>query len=187
MAANAHYFLAVPLPDDLKKMLAECQEQLRKDLPYKQWPHPEDLHITLKFFGPVSDNKRKQLTKSLQGLEKVRGFTIETGGLGFFGNPKKPRVLLAWVEPERTEELGSLAELVEEISAQAGFAKENRPYRPHITLAKRWAGDADPNIRELEKEFTGGKRIDIKKIVLYKIHPGQTPKYEPHEEFRLLP
>lgn len=27
MAANAHYFLAVPLPDDLKKMLAECQEQ----------------------------------------------------------------------------------------------------------------------------------------------------------------
>ncbi|WP_100013279.1 RNA 2',3'-cyclic phosphodiesterase [Lentibacillus sediminis] len=185
MAEDTHYFLAVPLPAEVKEMLAKWQEQLRKNLPYKQWPHPEDLHITLKFFGPVSDNKRKQLTKSLRDLEKVRGFTIETGGIGFFGNPKKPRVL--WAGAERTEALLSLAELAEEVSAQAGFAKENRPYRPHITLAKRWAGDEDPNLRELEKEFTERKRIDIEGIALYKIHPGQTPKYEPFEEFKLLP
>ncbi len=174
---SSHYFIAIHLPEMLQNYFSKLQQELKRELPYKQWPHKRDLHITLKFLGPVADNEVSLLQHQLQNMEQSAPFTLETGGLGTFGNPKKPRVL--WAGVEKTEQLKQLQEKVEEHCLDAGYEKEKRDYRPHITLAKKWNGKEIENINEVIR----GKKLEmqkwhVKNIVLFRIHPQKNPKYE---------
>lgn len=181
---SAHYFIAIPLPEKIQILFSKWQEELKGKIPYKQWPYQEDLHITLKFLGPVADNKLTALKNELQTIKNHQAFSINVGGIGTFGNPVKPRVL--WAGAEKTEALSSLYEKVEEATVNAGFQKENRAYRPHITLAKKWAEDAaSVSIDQIKSDYTDRQTILINHIVIYKIHPQKSPKYEVIEKYML--
>src|SRR5690625_2331786 len=174
---SSHYFIAIHLPETLQGYFSKQQEKLKRELPYKQWPHKKDLHITLKFLGPVADEKLALLQRKLQGIQPFTPFSLETGDLGTFGNSKKPRVL--WAGVKKTDPLKQLQEKVEEICSDAGFEMEKRAYRPHITLAKKWNGAEIENINQI----LSGKNLEKQKwqivnIVLYRIHPKEKQKYE---------
>ncbi|MBP1968938.1 2'-5' RNA ligase [Virgibacillus natechei] len=184
MSKNPHYFIAIRLPGSLKENLSKWQHELKKDVSFKQWPHFEDLHITLKFLGEVDDTKLRQLKEELKTIEDEQAFSIAVGGIGVFGNPKKPRVL--WAGVDKTKSLAHLQEYVEACTMKVGFNKENRPYRPHITLAKKWSGETVTTIPEALKErFSNKKQIEVEEVVLYQIHPGSTVKYEMIARYRL--
>lgn len=181
---SVHYFIAIPLPESMRDFLAKWQEELKGKLPYKQWPHQQDLHITLKFLGPVADNKLIALKNKLSAIEHHEQFFVNAGGIGTFGNPEKPRVL--WAGAEKTEALSRLYEKAEECGVNAGFSKENRVYRPHITLAKKWTGDpAADHIEQIKTDYTDMKTILVNQVVIYQIHPQKSPKYEVIEKYML--
>lgn len=169
-----HYFMAVPLPRSLKEKFAGWQRELKPTLPYKNWVHPDDLHITLKFLGAVENEKLYALMESMKRIERLSAFSLMTGTLGTFGNPKKPRVL--WVDVEQKRELFRLQQFVEEIALDIGFQQEKRSYSPHITLAKKWHGSMQ-NLSELKQGYTDRQTLSVNQIVLYQIHPGKNPKY----------
>lgn len=169
-----HYFIAVPLPDSLKEQYAEWQHKLKNKLPYKQWPHPEDLHITLKFLGAVDENRYEKLIQSMNEIENIPAFSLQTGTLGSFGSSKKPRVL--WAGVERKQELFRLQESIEDIALQTGFRQEKRTYNPHITLAKKWVGGIK-DLAHLKERFSEEQTFDVNQVVLYRIHPEKHPKY----------
>ncbi|MFC4556745.1 RNA 2',3'-cyclic phosphodiesterase [Virgibacillus kekensis] len=182
MTNTPHYFIAIPLPDFLKEQYSQWQKQLKEQLSYKQWPYKEDLHITLKFLGPVEEEQLSKLQNELTSLERKTAFELFTGQLGYFGNPRKPRVL--WAGVEKTGSLEDLHQEVEKHASAAGFQSENRPYSPHITLAKKWAGDIS-NLQELKKNFIGQHKMAVDKVVIYRIYPGNSPKYRIEASYNL--
>ena len=175
----AHYFIGIHLPEELQHIYTDWQQQLKLKLPYKKWTHPGDLHITLKFLGEVDEEKFALLQEKLSGIVMPEPIEIELESLGFFGNGARPRVLMVDVTPN--EKLVNLQKQVEEATIQTGFSKENRAYRPHMTLAKKWASDSDLGdevITELQHVFTNKKQFTLSKISLFQIHPKQLPSYE---------
>jgi len=181
---TAHYFVAIPLTDALKNHFSNWQEELKEKLPYKQWTNKLDLHITLKFLGAVEHEQLNRLQQELKQVENANAFSTKTGTVRVFGNPLKPRVL--WACVDKTDALTFLYEQVEAAADRAGFTKETRPYRPHITLAKKW--DGSPNwelVKTMQTQFKEKRILQVEEIVVYQIFPNQRPKYKVVSSFNL--
>lgn len=100
-------------------------------LPGRRVP-PPNWHITLRFVGHVD---AVTYERWLGALSRIPPFSVEVRlhGLGAFPNPRRATVLWAGVQ---TAELADLAAQVEEAAQSAGIAPEERPFRPHLTLAR---------------------------------------------------
>jgi 2'-5' RNA ligase len=127
-------FLALEIPEETKRRLAEAQGHLRRDLPRARWTRPEGQHLTLKFLGEVSPSVLATLTADLaprlEGLEPV---VVRFRGAGFFPSPQRPRV--AWVGGS-AEGAEPVVAAVEDAAASAGFDRERRPWSLHLTQAR---------------------------------------------------
>jgi 2'-5' RNA ligase len=130
-------FIAVELPGDLKQALAELQRQFRAagNSPVK-WVEPSNIHLTLKFLGDVDTGIIGKITAAIE--EAVRGFppfSIEASKLGVF--PNMNRVQIIWVGLYgELEKLGQLQKRIDASLKDLGFAPENRPFTPHLTLGR---------------------------------------------------
>jgi len=130
-------FIAVELPEEIKKGLKNLQAQLKSggQFPAK-WVDPYSTHLTLKFLGNVAEDRLGEITKAME--EASRGlfpFNLEVKGLGVFPNPR--RVQVAWVGVSgEVEKLANLQRRLETKLVPLGFAPENRRFTPHLTLAR---------------------------------------------------
>ncbi|NSL50937.1 RNA 2',3'-cyclic phosphodiesterase [Calidifontibacillus erzurumensis] len=185
MTKLPHYFIAIPLPEYLQDFFSIWQTYLKEEVSYKIWTYKKDLHITLKFLGPVDQQRLVKLQEELTIIEKIPSFTVEIGTLGTFGNLKEPRVI--WAGVEKTKELASLQQQIENCAINVGFQKENREYRPHITLGKKWTGNPDHGkIEKLKSKFLHDKqKLHIDQVVIYRIFPERLQKYEVIESYLL--
>lgn len=105
--------------------------------------HPEDLHITLAFLGPVSEAR---LPCVLAAGDQVRG-APHTLTLARRGSWPGPRV--GWVAPIDTP--AALTELVSALwrgLVICGFTPEARAYRPHITVLRKAGRVPDADLAE---------------------------------------
>ncbi|MDH5575523.1 MAG: RNA 2',3'-cyclic phosphodiesterase [Nitrospirota bacterium] len=129
-------FLAVELSSGIRENLFSLQQELKKILPPINWVRPESIHLTLKFLGYVEPSCISQLLLALEPIGiKQHGFSIEVQGVGVFPQVKHPRIL--WVGV--TGKTHALQELVLEIESTLeplGFSPEEKPYHPHLTLAR---------------------------------------------------
>jgi 2'-5' RNA ligase len=129
-------FLAVELSSGIRENLFSLQQELKKILPPINWVRPESIHLTLKFLGYVEPSRISQLLLALEPIgKKQHGFSIEVQGVGVFPQVKHPRIF--WVGV--TGKTHALQELVLEIEAvlePLGFPPEEKPYHPHLTLAR---------------------------------------------------
>lgn len=185
--ADLRLFVAVPLPEEWRGRLARRIGELKKTASFRKWVHPEDLHITLHFLGECSPQTGEQVKERLRELiPTVKPFRVKLGALGFFGNPHSPRILWSGVEGE----LDALKRLQREVVSRLsplGFPAENRPFRPHLTLAR--------NCRQRDFSLNGLEALwmdeaerpewEVRQIVLYSSHLGRTPMYEPEAVFEL--
>ena len=108
--------------------------------------HLRDLHITLGFLGQVGPDRYDCLTEA---AERVRTppFTLLIDSVGHW---RRPRLL--WTGPSQVP--AALEGLVRALWSElrgCGFKPETRPYRPHVTLARK-AGAV--TAFELEKGIT---------------------------------
>ncbi|WP_179106527.1 RNA 2',3'-cyclic phosphodiesterase [Terribacillus halophilus] len=173
---SIHYFIGIGLEASIQAALADWQNELQAYVPMKQWPRPEEFHITLQFLGSTTDQQLDKLKQAWQTQQFGKAFELEAVSVDVFGSPKQPRVIWAGVQPH--DPLHKLHQHVTAATARAGFEQETRPYRPHITLGKRWgAGDVEGPLPLPEKQLS--KRILVDKVTVYRIEPGKRPKYVP--------
>ncbi len=129
-------FVAVELSSDIREKLSALQGQLKKVLPPMNWVHPESIHLTLKFLGWVDSSRVSQLLSALELIgNRQNTFSLEIQRLGVFPSIKRPRIL--WVGV--TGQTHIMQQLVLEIEAtleSLGFPPEEKPYHPHLTLAR---------------------------------------------------
>ncbi|ADK99844.1 RNA 2',3'-cyclic phosphodiesterase [Brevundimonas subvibrioides] len=121
-------FTALPVPFDVAETLARRQT----GLPGAKWRTPEQLHVTLAFFGEVDERRADDLAAELARIPPG-AFDIELKGVGAFGDAHRSHTLWAGVEPG--ERLTVLAGRCRAAAERAGVRMEPRVYRPHLTLA----------------------------------------------------
>lgn len=129
-------FWAINIPGSIKSRLAAVQEKLKQANADAKWVEEENLHLTLQFLGSVDPRQVTGLIENMQNaLADFSAFHLELGGLGFFPNTKKPRVLWAGVAGGLSS-LRQLHEHVQRANLFFGFAAEKREFSPHLTLAR---------------------------------------------------
>ena len=141
-------FIAIELPGELKKGLAQLQAQLKLSKPPSvKWVDPYSIHLTLKFLGNIAVARIPEITQEIE--EATRGlstFHLEVKGLGVFPNMR--RVQVAWVGISgEVDKLSQLQQRIESNLVPLGFTAESRPFTPHLTLA-RFRDQVLPDERE---------------------------------------
>jgi RNA 2',3'-cyclic 3'-phosphodiesterase len=122
-------FIAIELPDDVKKGLG----RLRVDVPGARWVPVDQIHLTLAFLGEVEEADLGRLNEELARIH-VPIFQLRFSGTGCFPDRRRPRVLWIGLEPE--PRLIQLAAQICEAVLACGISQEERPFSPHITLAR---------------------------------------------------
>ena len=131
-------FIAIELPSNVRRTLADHIQRLRKALPEASasWAREENLHLTLKFLGDTELKRVEPLSQAIQrAANAAQPFEINLESCGAFPPNGAPRVLWVGVQDPRGQ-LASLQRKLEDECANVGFAREQRPFRPHLTIAR---------------------------------------------------
>ena len=136
-------FVAIEIPADIRERIADYVSPVRPRLANTRWVPPEGSHITLKFLGNIADERRHAIEGALQKVHASR-FRLSLQDVGMFPNARSPRVL--WVGIDSGPELAALAQEVDAALARLGFERENRPFTPHVTLARFKEGGKKQNV-----------------------------------------
>lgn len=135
VANTIRAFVAIKLPEEMKVKLQEVQDALKRGGRDVSWVKPESIHLTLKFLGDMEAGKVDAVASALaEASAGVAPFIVTARGVGGFPNLKAPRVL--WVGLEENTELARLAKNIDERLGESGFARDGRPFHPHLTLAR---------------------------------------------------
>lgn len=144
-------FIAIEIPEDVKKLMAEAQAKLRGTSVDAGWTRAEGIHLTLKFLGEVLETKVPEIMTALSGAVKgTGGFRLDGAGAGAFPNPKNARVVWIGMSGE-TDKLTRLQAAVEKAMIGFGFKREDRAFTPHLTLGRiKYIRSRDAWLKALE-------------------------------------
>lgn len=175
---DTHYFLAVPIPILMAQRLHDWLQSRQEELPFKNRVVPEDYHITLHFLGRADTKSLDQLESGLPtGVEGFSDFFLQATHFGCFGEKQSPRIF--WVGTNDEPALQELQKSTGKICEKAGFQLENRPYRPHITMARRWKGEFPFVLPIFHQELEDKDWVwKVDRFSLYRSHMDRIPKYE---------
>ena len=129
-------FVAVEIPSEIQQNIHKGTTSIRQEIGgLVRWVSPENMHLTLKFFGDVSPSNVEFLVQMLRKeAEQVNGFNLHFAGLGSFPNLKRPRVI--YNEIQAPAGLNALQRGIESASRRLGYESEERPFSPHLTLGR---------------------------------------------------
>ena len=154
-------FIALKTPREWDEKLGDLQRDLNSKFGSGafRWVKPEQIHITLRFFGWINVTQVDELARLLAAIcSSHRPFTLTCESLGAFPNIRRPRVLWAGLKGA----LNEAAALQLEIAAATdnfGDTAEDRPFKPHLTLARLKEPDRR-QITDLEHAISRGFHMD---------------------------
>ena len=154
-------FVGIDIDEEIRQRIATFMDGVGGFAPDVRWVQPETFHITLKFIGEQPERMLADLREKLRGVHSAPS-TISFRGTGFFPTPKAARVF--WVGMEYEETLGALAAAVDEAIASLGIAREERAFKPHLTLAR--AGSGRPQWKTGDRANSAFHRLQEKLAVL---------------------
>ena len=129
-------FLSIPVPNvvkNIKQMLTSTCEDERVEI---RWVKHNNLHLTVQYFGSVSDDISIQIRKEVDNIIcSIKPFSLTISKTGCFPNTSKPSVLYLGVGGD-IEALKSLVTKINDKMSQIGFKKDSELFIPHITVAK---------------------------------------------------
>jgi RNA 2',3'-cyclic 3'-phosphodiesterase len=147
-------FIAIELPSNVRRTLTNHIDGLREAVPNARasWTREENLHLTLKFLGDTPLTRVEGLSRAVQRAANATGpFEMIIGSLGAFPSGGQPRTLWLGIEDPSTQ-LSLLHRRLEDECVQAEFASEQRPFRPHLTIARIRNPKGARRLLEVNKE-----------------------------------
>jgi 2'-5' RNA ligase len=155
-------FIAIELPEEAKKGLTKLRKKLERDEhKFVKWVDPGGIHLTLKFLGNIPFKQVTEITKAIEeAAQGISPFNLEISGLGVFPNLKQARVFWVGISGE-LDKLSRLQQNIDSTLATLRFAKEERPFVPHLTLARIREG-ASPSERRSFGELVDSTTFEDK-------------------------
>ena len=134
---NIRAFLAIEPPENVLQEISHLQEKLKREIRGRiSWAKPPGQHMTLKFFGDISQDDVKNICASVQKqIVSESKLNLKIEKLGVFPDDRRPRVLWCGVTGD-VERLITLQKKLDGDFAAIGFPSEDRPFRAHLTLAR---------------------------------------------------
>ena len=174
-------FVAVPLEEPVTRRRLAGARSLLPPVTGVRWVPEAQLHFTLKFLGDVEEERIGAAKDAVLRAAAGAPFRLALEGLGAFPPHGAARVLWAACGEGATA-LAQLAARVEEAFAAAGFSREERPFSPHLTLARVRDPDAGRRLARalpaVPSEPFG--TLAVASIVLYRSDLG--PRGADHTE-----
>jgi len=164
-------FVAVETSTELQQNLARWQERIRATGAQLSCPAPEHLHLTLVFLSAIFAAQREALAALLDRVAaSVAPMRIAVHGLGMFGPARHPRVV--WAGVDANPALLDLQLRLENEARALGIPLEQRPFHPHLTLARVKSGR---RVDTLVEQVARGAQlplgeIDARRVVLFRSH-----------------
>ncbi len=159
-------FTAIQLPPMARTQLS----LIRSEIGGARWMPADNLHLTLRFFGDVSDAIADEIAGHLDAIEAAPlSLTIE--GTGAFGGTGERVLYAAVIE---TPELAALQRAHDRIARAVGLGAPEHAFKPHVTLARARHPRASQVARFLAE--TGGLKIPaftVSEFVLLSSRPGR--------------
>ena len=129
-------FIALELPEEVKKEILEIQRQLVIKDAKIRWVSKENTHLTLKFLGGVEESLMPNIYETINRASKsFNSFQLNLSNAGLFPNKGRPKIIWAGIGG-RTSELESLSENCDSAMHRIGFKRENRKFKPHVTIGR---------------------------------------------------
>ncbi len=175
-------FLAIDLPEKVKKKLDEQIISIKKEYPQFTWVTPENFHLTIHFFGERNDiEKIKKKIKDL--MWDQQSFYLYSFNLDVFVNNR----LVVYLTFHREKKLEQLAKRIKE-NFEKNFANRKK-FIPHLTLARSRRSSKQQYFalkKKLEK-ININISFPVKKLILFEsILSGSKPLYKKLARFNLL-
>jgi len=130
-------FIAIQLPEEVREGLARLRNELKRDEhKFVKWVNPDGIHLTLKFLGNIPSKRVAEITEAIEeAAQGISSFHLEISGLGAFPSLRQARVFWIGIGGE-VGKLSRLQQNIDSALAASGFTKEERPFVPHLTLAR---------------------------------------------------
>ena len=175
-------FISIEIPEHAKSRVFHEFENLKtKNLFKGKFVEKENLHLTLKFLGKITNEELEEIKKRLKEI-KFEKFDCHVGKTGFFKN--KSHIKVIWVELISK----NLKELQKKINKTTlDFLTDNKKFNSHLTIARvKSIPDKSRLINEVKKIHFKKLGFEINEFVLMKseLFP-EGPKYKIIEKFKL--
>lgn len=193
MSDNANVirtFVAIPLPEHVKRFLSRVQSELRSARLTAAWPDPARFHLTLKFLGPIRQEMQPPIQSAMTALAGAYpDLSLTARGMGVFPNVRNARVLWSGIQG-RTRRLTDLAADLDKRLQSIGIPAQSRPFFPHVTLArlKKPARQSilNPLLERFENEASPA--FTANRLVFYKSRlTGEGAVHTPLFQIKLTP
>ncbi len=168
-------FIGIKLADSVTASIQKFLEPFQKISTPVRWIKPKNIHLTLKFIGEVDQETYRNIESALSEPfadeldDTVPGsFDVELTGCGKFG--KGTALSIFWIGIRPTPALTSLYQSIEERLDRIGIPKEDRPFKPHITVGRNKRHYNFGKFNELIEQY-GDQRINrfpVSAIQLFK-------------------
>lgn len=157
-------FLAITPDRETRDGLAEIQRHCRGAVEHAapharvNWMHADAVHLTLRFFAHIDESTASALHEHVAGaIATSRAVTIPLARIGGFPRAAAPRVIWIgppedWVQSPEGARLADIAEAIDQACDEMGLPREERRWRPHLTLARVKDGErrVGNGLREIE-------------------------------------
>ena len=170
-------FLAFELPPDIKRMVKDISEDVRRSGLDLKLVKVDNIHLTVVFMGNIrSEDVRAIGEKAGDVCVGFEPFEIALKGLGVFPNTRRPRVLWLGLEME-TERISAFRDGLQERLLDFGVKEEKRAFTPHLTLGRfRKPERHDPLLGDIISQYADikGPVGQLEELVMFKseLRPG---------------
>ncbi len=146
-------FIAVELPEEIKEYLSSAVRTLQETGADAKWVEPKNIHLTLKFLGATPAETIPAIRRAMTAVtDNARAVPASLETFGGFPSLAAPRVL--WVSlTDKEKRLEHIVRELEDSLSAVGFAKEDRPFKAHITLARLRSSRNRLSLTEAARKF----------------------------------
>ncbi len=132
-------FLGIRLAPNVRQTLVDCCDAMRREsIPWRaeKWVAEENLHVTLKFLGPVSETAFPEIERAVsRACEQMGEYQLALGAVAAV--PRLRATSMLWgTASEGAEETATLAEGLERRLSAVGYDRSDKPFTTHITLVR---------------------------------------------------